>query len=105
MTVTKIARAAAVYVLTQRVIDGVKGANKDAAETLKEHFRRTGRSSYKGIRFTSTPVDYLPKAAVRAALGPRRVAELTRQYDREHLSLPGDAKPIVPPGLDRLVKP
>jgi hypothetical protein len=45
---------------------------KEAEEVLKEHFTKTGRSTYKGlVGLTTTPMTGLDTAAVRADHGTK----------------------------------
>lgn len=93
------ARAAVVYVLTQRIIDGVSKPNKDAGDALKAYFRSSGKTSYRGIGYAARPWTYLSVPLARAALGDAGVEECTLAGTREYLTLPQSATPIVPPEL------
>lgn len=95
--------AATVWVLTDRVIKGVEKHHADAAKVLKEHFRKTGKTTYQGITYSETASTRLDTALARAALGPKKTAECTVESMRATLTRPAAATPITLPELDELL--
>jgi hypothetical protein len=95
----KPARAAVLWVLTQRIIKGVESVNKQAADVLKDHCRANGLKAYRGIGYSETTQRRLNNDAARKALGPVATEACTWPVKIRTLTLPPSATPIVPTEL------
>ena len=77
--------AANVWLQTYNQLREMNRLHDEAADILKEHFRRTKTTSYRGVMYAKSTFVGLNAAKVRALLGDRAVeAEETRT--RETLS-------------------
>lgn len=86
-----VGEAAKQWIKAKRAIRAAEPELKQAEKVLKEHFRKTGKSDYKGlIGYAKSVVPRLDTVAVRAFLG-KKVAEFEVPSPRESLSLLKDA--------------
>jgi hypothetical protein len=82
-----VADAAEVWEGAKREAERLKPELERAAEVLKQHFRKTGRTDYRGkIGYAKTTRLQLDNATVKAELGDR-LGEFQRRVEIEQLSL------------------
>lgn len=81
-----LAEAAKVWIAAKRVSRDADAKLKVSAKILKEHFKKTGKTSYGKIGFSVTPYTGFDLEAARAELGNKFDVMRTR----ETLSLLGD---------------
>jgi hypothetical protein len=82
-----VAEAAKLWEESKREAERIKPELERAAEVLKQHFRKTGRTGYRGkIGYAKTTRLQLDNAAVKAELGDR-LGDFQRRVEIEQLSL------------------
>jgi hypothetical protein len=87
MAKLSVAEAAKIWIAEKRELNKRKARLDAAADVLKEHFRKTGRSNYKGqIGYAALSRVQLDTAKVKAELGPR-LPDFQRSVFYEVLSL------------------
>lgn len=81
-----VAEAAEQWLAAKKDIKAAETKLKPAKAVLLEHFRRTGRSTYKGlIAYSVTPYVAVVPDLVRQVLG-KRISEVEETRERETLS-------------------
>lgn len=86
MTVDEAAKQ---WVKAKRAIRAAEPGLKASAKILKEHFKKTGKTSYGKIGFSVTPYTGFDLEAARAELG-KKLDKFDVVRTRETLSLLGD---------------
>lgn len=82
-----VAEAARSWEEAKREMERLKPQLERAAEVLKTHFRKTGRTDYRGkIGYAVTTRLQLDSVAVKTALGDR-LGDFQRRVEIEQLSL------------------